>query len=96
MILGTNLQTLRRKENKTVEEISRELSIDVRTLDSWEMNKTVPNLDQLIKISDYYHISTDDLLFKELKQYDEINIEIERKNQLEINTIFVKITNHKI
>ena len=55
MILGTNLKTLREKEKKTVEEVSNELSIDVRTLVSWEMNKTVPDMDQLLNLADYYH-----------------------------------------
>lgn len=96
MILGTNLKTLREKEKKTVEEVSNELSIDVRTLVSWEMNKTVPDMDQLLNLADYYHINTDDLLLKEIKEDNEITIEIERKNQSEINTITVKITNHKI
>ena len=36
MILGTNLKTLRRRKNKTVGELSEELSFDVRTLESWE------------------------------------------------------------
>lgn len=96
MILGTNLKTLREKEKKTVEEVSNELSIDVRTLVSWEMSNTVPNMDQLLNLANYYHINTDDLLFKEIKEDNEITIEIERKNQSEINTITVKIMNHKI
>ena len=46
MILGTNLKTLRRRKNKTVGELSEELSFDVRTLESWEKYETVPNMDQ--------------------------------------------------
>ena len=96
MILGTNLKTLRIRKNKTVGELSEELSFDVRTLESWEKYETVPNMDQLVKPSKYYEIGLDDLLFKELSNDNQLTIQIEHKSEEEVKTITVKIKNHKL
>lgn len=96
MNLGTNLKTLRLKENKTVEEVSEKLSFDVRTLESWEKSEAVPNMDQLIQLSKYYKIDVDDMLFKELAELSELTIQIERKNIDEVKMIIVQIKNHKL
>ena len=96
MILGTNLKTLRRRKNKTVGDLSEELSFDVRTLESWEKYETVPNMDQLVKLSKYYEIGLDVLLFKELSYDNELTIQIEHKSEEEVKTITVQIKNHKL
>lgn len=96
MILGTNLKTLRRRKNKTVEELSEELSFDIRTLESWEKYETVPNMDQLVKLSKYYEIGLDNLLFKELSNDNQLTIQIEHKSEEEVKTITVQIKNHKL
>lgn len=47
---------------KTREETAQELGIKKSTLDSYLDNKALPSIDNLIKLAQYYNVSTDELL----------------------------------
>ena len=53
-------------------------------------------MDQLVKLSKYYEIGIDDLLFRELSDDNELTIQVERKSEEEVKTITVQIKNHKL
>ncbi len=63
--LSTRLTTLRLKHNLTQKELADALNIDLNTIISWENDELTPSIDELIKISNYYNISLDDLVENE-------------------------------
>ena len=56
------LRELREDSNLTQTKLAKELQIDQRSLSFYEIGKYEPNLDTLIRISLFFHVSTDYLL----------------------------------
>lgn len=56
------LRELREDNNLTQTKLAKELNIDQRSLSFYEIGKYEPNLDTLIRISIFFHVSTDYLL----------------------------------
>ena len=56
------LKELRNKQRLSQRELSIELNIPEQTLYSWENQSRQPNIENLIKIADYYHITLDELV----------------------------------
>lgn len=56
------LRELREDNNLTQSKLAQELNIDQRSISFYEIGKYEPNLDTLIKIATFFHVSTDYLL----------------------------------
>ena len=56
------LKELRNKENLSQRQLSEKLEIPEQTLYSWENQTRQPNIENLIKLADYYHITIDELV----------------------------------
>ena len=67
MKLGNNLKNIREEKQIRIEDVSNSLKISVEDIESWESNKKVPNMDQLVLLSEYYEIDLDSLLFNDIK-----------------------------
>lgn len=67
MKLGNNLKNIREEKQIRIEDVSNSLKISVEDIESWESNKRVPNMDQLVLLSEYYEIDLDSLLFNDIK-----------------------------
>lgn len=63
--IGNTLKNLRETINKTREEVSNETGITVRKLKDYELDITKPPLENLVKLADYYDVSTDLILGRE-------------------------------
>lgn len=62
MKLGKLIKKQRAELGLTQEEVAKKLSVTRQTLSNWENEKSYPDLDQLLKLSDIYHFSIDSLL----------------------------------
>lgn len=62
--LSRNLRYLRKQNNLTQEAISDILNISRQAYSNYETCKRVPDLDTLIRLSQFYHISIDDLILE--------------------------------
>ena len=62
MELGKLIKKQRAELGLTQEEVAKKLSVTRQTLSNWENEKSYPDLDQLLKLSDIYHFSIDSLL----------------------------------
>jgi len=62
MELGTKLKNARVRTGLSQEDVSESIGISRQTLSSWENEKTYPDIISLIKLSDLYTESLDDLL----------------------------------
>ena len=65
-MLGKSLKELRKKLNKTQEEIAKDLCLHKSTYKNYELNLREPDYETLKKIADYFHTTIDYLLDHEV------------------------------
>lgn len=66
---GDRLKKLRENRNKLQKEVALELDVSYTGYSSYENNLRMPGIKMLIKIADYYNVSTDYLLGRDEKTY---------------------------
>ncbi|MCM1053163.1 MAG: helix-turn-helix domain-containing protein [Ruminococcus sp.] len=81
MSLGNQLIKIR-KDNKMSQEMFSEIfGVTRQTISNWENAKSYPDIETIIKISDYFNISLDILLKEDIKMIKEIDKNV-RKNKI--------------
>ncbi|MBK0403075.1 helix-turn-helix transcriptional regulator [Adhaeribacter sp. BT258] len=66
-----NLKFLRKRRKKTQDDVAYALKIKRSTLNSYENGICEPKLERLIALAEYYRISIDDMIRRELKKMPE-------------------------
>lgn len=66
--LGERLRQIRSLNNYTMSELSQKLGITIQSLTSYERGNRLPSLDLLIKLADFYGISLDTLVGRDLSE----------------------------
>ena len=61
-MLNVRIKELRNAHNLTQVEFGNKLSVAKQTVSNWENNNIQPSIDMLIKIADFFGVSTDYLL----------------------------------
>ncbi|MFC6334514.1 helix-turn-helix transcriptional regulator [Paenibacillus septentrionalis] len=61
MLVGQKLKEQRLKQNETQESVANKLGVSRQTISNWENGKTLPDIDSLIKLSQIYQLSIDEL-----------------------------------
>lgn len=61
-LMGGRLQKLRNQSNLTQEELAECLDVSRQSVSKWELNKTLPDVDKLIQLSEIYQVSIDYLI----------------------------------
>lgn len=64
MNFGETLQTKRKAEGLTQEDLANKLLVSSKTISNWETNKTTPDIDNVIRISRLFDISLNNLLLE--------------------------------
>lgn len=67
MKFNEKLITLRKSKKLSQEDLANELGVARQTISKWELGETTPEMDKLIKISEIFKISLDDLVKEELE-----------------------------
>ena len=67
-MLSDKIKELRKSHGKSQVEIANELSVTKQTVSNWENNNIQPSVDMLVKIADYFGVSTDYLLERSEKR----------------------------
>jgi len=62
MNLSYNLKQKREAYNFSQEEIAQKLNVSRQSISKWENGNCYPDLDNLIRLSDIYNISLDELI----------------------------------
>ena len=75
--LGHKLQELREDKGLTQYELSERLGLNFKLLSKWEAGEYIPNLEELLILSDYFEISV--TIFIELFNKDQEHPEIEER-----------------
>ena len=73
MEIGRKLKEVRMKANLTQEQVAEELFVSRQTISNWENEKTYPDIISIIKLSDLYSISLDELLKGDQKMIDHLD-----------------------
>lgn len=87
MLFGERLQQSRNNLNLTQQDIADKMHVSRQTISSWERGNSYPDIDSLVSLSDYYHVSLDVLLKEDtgMKEYLE-------KKQVQKSIIPIVIT----
>ena len=85
---GTRLADLRREHNLTQNDIADRLNISAQAVSKWENDLTSPDIDTLLKLSDIFNISVDELLGK--KKQEPVYVPVEARK--DINKMVLRIT----
>lgn len=73
-----NLREFRQKKDLSQKELSEAVGIPQTTLFGYEMGRCEANVENLIKLADYYHVTLDELVGRES---DNINLNVLDKKE---------------
>lgn len=62
MSLGEKIQICRKSKGLSQEELASALEVSRQALSKWECNTSIPDIDKIIALSNYFSVSTDYLL----------------------------------
>ena len=62
MKIGKNLKELRESRKTSISDLANTLNVDDKTIENWEQDQSVPDMNQLIEISKNLSIDIDELL----------------------------------
>lgn len=71
-MFGDVILALRKSKNLSQVQVSKDLNVSKQTISNWENNNILPSIDMLLKISEYWNVSTDYLLELDSRMYLEI------------------------
>ena len=66
MSFGENLKKLRKRVNLSQNELANLLGINQYNISFWEIGRSEPNIEQIIKLSEILNVPTDYLLGKDI------------------------------
>lgn len=72
MEIGKKLREARVASGLTQEQVAEELHISRQTISNWENEKSYPDIVSVVKLSDLYSVSLDDLLKGDLKMLEHL------------------------
>ena len=75
-MFGKNFKFYRKQMGLTQEQIGKKLCCAKSTINSWENERSQPDLDMLIKIATFFNISIDTLLGVEFNRQDDFFIQL--------------------
>ena len=62
MLLDEKISVIRKMSNLTQEEFAEELGVSRQAISKWENGSSIPDIQMLIKIADYYNLTLDQLV----------------------------------
>ena len=80
MKFGEKLKQARTRADMTQEAVAKEIGVSRQSLSNWENDRTYPDLASVLKLSDLYGLSLDDLLREDMelrRRMDEVMAQCE-------------------
>lgn len=62
MTIGMKIQTLRKQRGMSQEQLAEALGVSRQAVSKWEAEQSVPDIDKIISICDYFGVTTDYIL----------------------------------
>ena len=63
MSLGETIYTLRTRRNLSQGDLAEQLDVSRQSISKWETDRSVPELDKLVKMSRLFGVSLDELVY---------------------------------
>ena len=73
MEIGERLKNARSEHGLTQEQVAEELGVSRQSISNWENNRSYPDIVSVIKLSDLYSISLDELLKEDKKMIEHLD-----------------------
>ncbi len=90
--IGEKINTLRKQRNMTQDELAEKMAVSSQAVSKWEKDMSIPDLPVLIELSDFFHISLDELV-KEKEDSVQLIPEGQRKD---INEMLLRVNVHTV
>lgn len=93
MNVGQKLKESRTKSKMTQEQVAEKLFVSRQTISNWENEKSYPDIISVIKLSDLYSISLDELLKGDEKMVEHLqeSTNVVKSNKMLMAAILVNI-----
>lgn len=62
MTIGEKIQTYRKNQGMSQEELGQKLLVSRQTISQWEKDQTIPTIDNLMRLKEIFGVSVDDIL----------------------------------
>lgn len=72
-MLNERIKELRIANNLTQVDLATDLSVTKQCISNWENNNILPSVDMLVKLANYFSVSTDYLLGIDNHKYLDVN-----------------------
>ena len=79
MDLGHQLKELRKEKGVSQEDLANVLGVSRQAVYKWENNKGYPDIENLIRLSDYFEVTIDEIIRKDPKLQKKIHVGENRK-----------------
>lgn len=63
--LNKNIKTLRLQRNLSQVDFANQMGVTKQCVSNWENDNVLPSIEMLVRIADFFHVSTDYLLGRE-------------------------------
>ncbi|PJI08133.1 MULTISPECIES: helix-turn-helix domain-containing protein [Clostridium] len=67
MSLGEKIQSLRKQNNLSQEQLAEKLMVSRQSVSKWELDQSIPDVHKIIEISNLFEVTTDYLLREDMK-----------------------------
>lgn len=93
-MLGKNIKNLRQQNRITQSELAKKMNVSQQTIGAWETGRAIPSSDTLNELANYFNVSTDYLLGRELeKPYYTLNEKDEKDISKRLESIIDDLQN---
>ena len=65
--IGKTIKRIREDKNITQEQLAEKLNVTRQAISNWENNKTQPDIDTIIKISEVLEVSVEEIIYGQKK-----------------------------
>ncbi len=65
-MIGDIIRALRKENNLTQKALAEQIGVSQKAIDYWERGVNEPKASYIIRLADYFHVSADYLLEREL------------------------------
>jgi transcriptional regulator with XRE-family HTH domain len=93
--IGKKIRELRQSKKLTQKDLAKILNVTPQAISKWERNESNPDIQTILKLSDYFNVSVDEILGKKNRTFFE-NLFSKMKGSQQMGEVQNKITNEKL
>ncbi len=86
MTIGEKIQKLRKEKGLSQEQLANQLDVSRQAISKWELGESMPDINKVALISEYFQVTTD-YLIKEHNSNEEESISVNKENGTSNNSV---------